>query len=363
MTGPSSESASDALAIPRGPADVTPEWLTAVLRTDVRAVQVTPIGTGQTGATYRLAVEYGLPSTDLPTTFAIKLSSQDDAVRERVALGYRSEHAFYTEVADEVRVPLPRHYHCEISTDGGDFVLLLADLAPAVQGDQIRGCTPAEADLGVRALAGLHGPTWCDPRWTDFPGVVMSVASEDAIKGLGDIAVLATTMTLERLGARMTAQDRETAAEAMSLATRWLMADRDRFALLHGDYRLDNLLFDPDRTRVTVVDWQTLGVGLPARDLAYFTGTSLLPDERASADEDLVTAYHAELSGYGVTDYDRETCWRDYRVGMLQVPLITTLGCAFSISTERGDDMMLVMLERGCRAIRELGSLNLVRAL
>ena len=272
MTGPSSESASDALAIPRGPADVTPEWLTAVLRTDVRAVQVTPIGTGQTGATYRLAVEYGLPSTDLPTTFAIKLSSQDDAVRERVALGYRSEHAFYTEVADEVRVPLPRHYHCEISTDGGDFVLLLADLAPAVQGDQIRGCTPAEADLGVRALAGLHGPTWCDPRWTDFPGVVMSVASEDAIKGLGDIAVLATTMTLERLGARMTAQDRETAAEAMSLATRWLMADRDRFALLHGDYRLDNLLFDPDRTRVTVVDWQTLGVGLPARDLAYFTG-------------------------------------------------------------------------------------------
>ena len=48
---------------------------------------------------------------------------------------------------------------------------------------------------------------------------------------------------------------------------------------------------------------------------------------------------------------------------MLQVPLITTLGCAFSISTERGDDMMLVMLERGCRAIRELGSLDLVRAL
>ena len=134
----------------------------------------------------------------------------------------------------------------------------------------------------MRALAGLHGPTWCDPRWTDFPGLAMSLASEDAVKGLGDIAVMATQITLERLGSRMTAEDRETATEAMSMATPWLMADRHRFSLLHGDYRLDNMLFDPDRTRVTVVDWQTLGVGLPARDLAYFTGTSLLPEARSA---------------------------------------------------------------------------------
>ena len=161
----------------------------------------------------------------------------------------------------------------------------------------------------------------------------------------------------------MSAEDRDTVTEAMSMVTPWLLADRDRFSLMHGDYRLDNMLFDPDRTTVTVVDWQTLGAGLPARDLAYFTGTSLLPAARTLADEDLVAAYHAELSGYGIADYDRETCWRDYRVGMLQVPLLTVLGCAFAISTERGDDMMLVMLERGCQAIRDLGSLDLVRAL
>ena len=82
----------------------------------------------------------------------------------------------------------------------------------------------------------------------------------------------------------------------MSLVTPWLMADRDRFALMHGDYRLDNMLFDPDRTRVTVVDWQTLGVGLPARDLAYFTGTSLLPGLRVgSSTRTSSSAYHDEL--------------------------------------------------------------------
>lgn len=356
MTGP----APLVPSIPRGPTDVTPEWTSHALGVEVDAVEVTPIGTGQTGATYRLAVTYAADVTGLPDTYAIKLSSQDDAVRDRVALGYRSEHAFYTGVTDVVRVPIPRHYHCEISEDGGDFVLLLADMAPAVQGDQIRGCTTAEAELAVRALAGLHGPTWCDPKWPAFPGLVMSMIDEDAISGFGDVAVMAAKITLDRLGDRMRAEDRETVTEAMSMVAPWLLADRHRYALMHGDYRLDNLLFTPDRSAVTVVDWQTLGVGLPARDLAYFTGTSLLPDARAAADEQLVTAYHAELSGYDVGAYDRDTCWRDYRVGMLQVPLLSVLGCAFSISTERGDDMMLVMLARGCRAIRDLGSLDLV---
>jgi thiamine kinase-like enzyme len=160
----------------------------------------------------------------------------------------------------------------------------------------------------------------------------------------------------------MTAENRETATESMALVTPWLLAEPGRFSLMHGDYRLDNLLFTPDRTAITVVDWQTLGAGLPARDLAYFAATSLLPGQRAELDEQLVTAYHDELLGYGVTDYDRETCWRDYRLGMLQAPLITTLGCAFASTTERGDEMMRVMLERGCQAIRDLGSLDLIGA-
>ena len=56
-----------------------------------------PIGTGQTGATYRVSATYSTPQSELPATFAIKLSAQDDAVRERVALGYRSEDEFYSD--------------------------------------------------------------------------------------------------------------------------------------------------------------------------------------------------------------------------------------------------------------------------
>ncbi|HVQ51191.1 MAG TPA: aminoglycoside phosphotransferase, partial [Mycobacterium sp.] len=35
--------------IPRGPEDVTPSWLGSALGTEVKDVDVAPIGTGQTG--------------------------------------------------------------------------------------------------------------------------------------------------------------------------------------------------------------------------------------------------------------------------------------------------------------------------
>ncbi len=347
--------------LPRSPEDVTAEWLSHALGTPVGGVDISPIGTGQTGATYRVTVGYH-ENRSLPDTFAIKLPSQDESVRDRVAIGYRSEHAFYTEMAKHVAVPVPVCHYCEIDNDGADFALVLGDLAPAEQGDQLAGCNVDEALLAVRALAGLHGPSWCEPKWADFPGISMPKADQDFANGLGEVAKMATEITLEKLGTRMPATDRETLRASMSMVAPWLMTEPDRYALLHGDYRLDNMLFKPDRTEVTIVDWQTIGNGLPARDLAYFTATSLTPELRAAAERQLVDAYHAELMRYGITDYDRDTCWRDYRLGMLQAPLLIVLGTAFANSTERGDDMMLVMTARSCQAIRELGAMDLVSA-
>ncbi len=353
------------MSIPRYPGDVTPEWLSAALSerrapVEVSDVDVVAIGTGQTGATYRVTPRYATDPGDLPHTFVIKLPAQDDTVRDRVTIGYRSECAFYAAVADRVRVPTPQCFYCQITEDAMDYALLLADQAPAVQGDQIAGCGEQEARLAVVALAGLHGPSWCDPVWLDFPGIAFARPDEASANGLGEVAKMSADITLEKLGDRMNAEDRETFTTAMGLVTPWLLAEYDRFALLHGDYRLDNLLFDPDRTRVSVVDWQTLGVGLPARDLAYFTSTSLDSQLRRTIEEDLVDEYHRALLGYGVTCYDRETCWRDYRLGVLQALLISALGFAFAASTDRGDDMVLTMLGRGCQAIRDLRTLELI---
>jgi len=355
------------LSIPRYPADVTPEWLSTVLSqrgtpVEVTAADVVAIGTGQTGATYRVTARYDTQPGGLPQTFVIKLPAQDDAVRDRVVIGYRSECAFYTSVADRMRVPTPQCYYCEITDDAMEFALLLADQAPAVQGDQLIGCGEQEARLAVTALAGLHGPSWCDPVWLDLPGIAFPLPDEPSAQGLGEVAKMSADITLAKLGDRMAAEDRETFTAAMNLVAPWLLAERGRFSLLHGDFRLDNLLFDPDLTRVSVVDWQTLGIGLPTRDLAYFTATSLDSQLRSAIEEDLVDAYHQALIGYGVTGYDRETCWRDYRLGTPHAVLISALGFAFAAATERGDDMVLTMLRRGCQAIRDLGTLELIAA-
>ncbi|MBX7452987.1 phosphotransferase [Mycolicibacterium sp. 3033] len=350
------------MTIPRTPADITATWLSSALGTAVTDAEVTPIGTGQTGATYRVTATYTAPTAG-PATFAVKLPAQDDAVRERVALGYKSEVEFYAAVSAGVAVPVPDCLYSDISSDGTDFVLILADMAPAEQGDQLAGCTPEEAALAVDALAGLHGPSWCQQRWYELSSIIMPKPGDDAAAaGMGEVSAMAASITLDRLGDRISDADRETLVTSMSLVTPWLSAEPDRFSLLHGDYRLDNLLFDPLRTQVTVVDWQTVGLGLPARDLAYFTATSMLPDIRAAAERDLVARYHTAVCRYGITDYDLETCWQDYRLGALQAPFLTALGFAFSTSTDRGDEMILAMLGRGCRAVRELGTVELIRA-
>ncbi|MBB5918264.1 aminoglycoside phosphotransferase (APT) family kinase protein [Nocardia transvalensis] len=348
--------------LPTDPSQLTAAWLGSVLDVDISAVRVEAVGTGQTGATYRLTPVY-TRSSDAPRSLIAKLPSQQEEVRARVALGYRAEHAFYTRVAGTVSVPLPRVHHCEITGDGAEFVLLMSDLDPAVQGDQIRGCGEAEARLAVGALAGLHGPRWCDPGWLSLEGVTMPRPDADFARGMGELAHVALDATLSGIGDHIGAADRATLTEAADLVEGWLGLDPDRFCLLHGDFRLDNLLFDPGGTSVTVVDWQTIAIGLPARDLAYFLGTSLDTALRERAEADLVEVYHRRLLGHGVTGYSAADCWNDYRVGMLQIPMLITLGYAFAATTDRGDEAFLAMLARGCRAMRHLGTIEFVRRL
>ncbi len=348
-----------AVAVPLAE-DLTTAWLSEALGLRVDEVISEVVGTGQMGSCHRLFLT-GDPA--LPSTVLAKIPSEDAGTRELMAGAYVNEVRFYADLAPTVDIKVPHCFYAGMG-DAGTFTLLLEDLAPAQVGEQIAGCSPEQALGAVVNLAGLHGPRWCDPTLTAIEGMLPLGPEMGAM--LDITFPPAAESFLEMLGDQMSAEDVATLQALTPLAGRWIGAHADRFALLHMDYRLDNLLFAVDGPTVFAVDWQGMSLGLPARDPAFFLSTGLLPEERREHERAIVTAYHAKLLTYGsptngLADYSLEQCWDDYRWGMLQNPFITVFGCVYGSRTERGDQMFLAMIARGCAAIRDLGTLDLIR--
>jgi aminoglycoside/choline kinase family phosphotransferase len=272
-----------------------------------------------------------------------------------LAGAYRGEVTFYRELAPTVAVRVPASYHAAITPGTGDFTLLLEDLAPWQQGDQIAGCTVAEARDAVVNLAGLHGPRWCDPALLDVEGLSINGPADASL--LAEVYAPAVETFATDLGALLEPADVDVLRRSAEVIEAWALDRAERFALVHGDYRLDNLLFPADGSGgVCAVDWQTLSLALPARDVAYLLSTSLPVDERRGWENALVGEYHEALLGHGVAGYDLEQCLDDYAFSMLQGPLVAVLGCIYGTRTDRGDRMFAAMVNRSCTAIRDLAS-------
>ena len=96
---------------------------------------------------------------------------------------------------------------------------------------------------------------------------------------------------------------RELAVEAhpvLDLAERWLLErapEAPRIALVHGDYRVGNVLFDASGVRA-ILDWELVHVGDPIEDLGWLCTRawrfgSPLPAGGVGTREQLVEAYEA----------------------------------------------------------------------
>ena len=347
--------------------DVSASWMTAALEQAglncvVSEVSSQPIGTGQMADSFRVNLTFDShdASQELPRSLVIKMQAEDVLSRQAGAGGaYSSEIRFYTELAPTVSIRTPHCYLAIGPDDTGRFALILEDMAPAEQGDQLLGCDVESARRAVINLAGLHGPRWCDPGLYD----VVPHRSADELAYMADVVAEFTTGFIAHYGDRVSPEDRLVLQAFAPECGRWLSSHRDRFVPVHGDYRLDNLLFgrnDAGDIEVSAVDWQTLDLGLPGRDLGYFLGNSLMPVDRRASETELVGVYHDTLLGYGVKDYSLEQCFDDYRYGQFQGLMITVLAAVGLAHTERGDNMFMVMSSRACEAIRDLDSLALL---
>jgi hypothetical protein len=359
--------------VARDVAGLTPEWFTQALehagfRGNVTDARCEPIGIGQMGRSYRVNLTYSddraTPATGLPTgpsSLVVKMAGGGVEARQRVADGYRNEVMFYSQIAATVDVSTPRCWYSAITDDGTDFTLLLEDLHPARPGVQIESCSLSQAGDAVENLAALHAPRWNDSTLLEMSGIRLTDAA--SAQFIGEIFAKTTDDFVARFET-LDQDDIETLHGCAEAICPWLLTRPAPFAVVHGDYRLDNLMFPPVGRGVAALDWQTVGVAPPGRDLAYFLGTALRPEDRRRYESDLVALYYDELRRRGVQEYSGKECFDDYRLGQLQGPFITVLGCVYGATAERSPDadaMFISMAKRSCAAIRELESLSLVQ--
>jgi len=343
---------------------LTPEWLTAALRSsgvlasgEVTAVDAKPLGTGQMCDSARLTLTYS--GGEGPETMVAKLPASDETSRTTaINLGsYVKEVRFYTDLADGLSVRTPGVHYADLSEDGGSFILLLEDMDPAEQGDQLTGCSAEVAALAVPELVGLHAPRWGDPTLRELPWL----HQDPEVSKQGGLMMFPLLWQgfQERYDAQLTDEVRTAGAALFGNLEPYLTPTDDPLTVVHGDFRLDNLLIHEEAQTMAVVDWQTCAAGRGMSDVAYFIGAGLLPEERRANEEALVREYHRALTEAGV-DYPWERCWEAYRLGTF-AGLVMAVGASMLVErTERGDAMFMAMATRHAQHILDLEAIDLL---
>jgi hypothetical protein len=304
----------------------------------------------------RLGLTYA-PGDHGPPSVVVKLPSPDPVSRQSGVMlrNYEREVCFYREVAATVAIRAPHCFHAEWHPEDGEFAIVLEDVAPAVQGDQVIGCSTDIARDAVVELARLHGPRWGDPRLGDIEWLSRR-ESDDDVARLELIYAMTWPGFLETYGEQLDTEAIALGARFGGLIRPWLDARQEPFTITHGDYRLDNLLFRPPGgtgAPVIAVDWQTPGHGPAVADLAYFLGAGLLPAERVVHERALIDAYLAELATFGV-ELDAAECWRQYRREAFAGVVMSVVASQIVGRTERSVSMFTAMATRHFRHALDL---------
>jgi hypothetical protein len=344
------------------PGDLTADWLTAALGAGAIAdFSVERIGTGQMSECYRVELSYAEACSAGPDSVVLKVAATDPMSRQTGgSLGlYEREVRFYTDIAPRLHGPVAPCYHAAFDASAGIFDVLLGDANPAVIGDEIRGATTEQAQLAVGELARLQGPLLGDSTLADAPWLrrktpvnqrLITALYTGFIDRYGDQIAPQHRMVCERLVGGFDAYLTEEAAEGRT------------HGLVHGDYRLDNMLFGATGAErpLTVVDWQTVTWGPAMTDLAYFLGCALPADQRRAHYDGLLQAYYAALvpnapiSLADVSEGVRRQSFFGVMMAIVSSMLVKR--------TERGDAMFMTMLQRHSEHVLDVDALATLSA-
>jgi hypothetical protein len=352
------------------PDQATPEWLTAALVASGRApaharitdVSATVIGRGKVGQNVRFTLDWeGAAPPEVPASVVGKFASDDPTSRQAGLMTgtYLREVSFYREVAPRVAMSIPGCHVAELDATSGAFVLLFDDITPAESGDQVAGCTLTQAEAAMDELARLHAGFWGDRSLEGGEWLVRRGADGGA--GLVALYEMFVGSFLDRFGPRLSPEAVRVVEAFTPLVGPWIATDADPLTLLHGDYRLENMLFatSPELAPLTVVDWQTPSLGPGPSDAAYFLGAGLPTEMRRTHERDLLERYRQGLVAGGV-DLSTGACWASYRANAVAGVHMTVVASVLVGQDDHGDAMFLAMAERHAAHVADLDTLALL---
>ncbi len=343
------------------PDELTPEWLTRVLnhggvKGRVDQFTAASIGTGQVGENVRFTLE---GSGNIPGSVVGKFVSTDPTSKQTGVMlqTYLREVFFYNELNSTVDIQTPNVYYAEIEKDTHDFAIIMEDLSPGVQGDQIAGCTVDQAALALEELAKLHGPRWGDADLGKYALLAPSVEVESENQ-TQTIYQMVQEGFLERYANKLSeTQARlvlETGDRLLAYSSNEALPD----TLIHIDYRLDNMMFGGPYP-LAIVDWQSINRGCALNDVSYCLGTSLDPDIRSNNERELLAHYLDVLKSYKV-ELKWDDCWLQYRHYAPAGLIMAVIASMIVGETERGNDMFMAMARRSASMSDELESMKVL---
>lgn len=339
--------------IPSSISEVTPGWLAEVTGFDVAAITVEQIGVGVgvSSALYRVALE----STNGPATVVVKLPALDDAAvfTSSVLRMYVREVRFFNTLAASSPIRVPTCHFGAVDEETSRFVIVMQDLAGMRVVDQLEGMALTDAERAIDALAAWHATWWGQADGLAESGVTIS---------LGDPIYPAILPMVFAEGWEKVTAGMEVSKQILDVGPRFaaaiprLLTDLSQAptTLAHGDYRADNMLFAPDDSLV-LLDFQLIGTGSGAYDLAYFVTQSLAPDVAADHERDLFARWQDGLRAAGVAADELTRMWDDYRkaaVFCLVYPIVASRG--MDLADRRQFELLDCMNTRLSRAIDQL---------
>lgn len=307
----------------------------------------------------RLHLTYDKYEAEAPRSLIVKLPAVNTELQQNAAV-FRpglKECWFYRHGVARTPLNVPYCYYNAVDAATGGSFLLLEDLAPARTGNRINGTSLEEAKLALQSLAHLHAAWWAvDPAAEQELVQLMDNFQEaqnlveqlyqDAWPQFLKRAVFEIPDDIQQFGECLVG--RISAAEAL--------LDSSPRTLMHGDFRLENMLFGTRHGQPIcwVIDWEDIMLWNGMFDAAWFLG-GCLPVEKSDKEEELLRCYHQALTQAGVEGYPWAQCYHDYRCAMLSSFVQGILTVA---SLETDDDyahnLARVLAERFIMACRRL---------